>query len=296
MSYNKKELADIFRDMFTACGSGYNGMSPATLKGFLPQITDLLKCNKDKHWRKLCFDIDNQKAQYYLELTPKELIHYNGMSLKDWKEEDITRKDVLVALDSNWHKLTPSAVKSNKKISKHLTNNDILRIAKKQLYYIHDYKHNRYDLINPYWLECLKLNNKSFLDNNLATWIKYLGIVYWFIPREEYKQFADKLTLLKKLKAPDVVIQYASQLCSFALRYQGINPDRDYTKKEYVPLSADVNENAEFEVYLKMKGTQWNKEWTRRLDFEQHYQNNLFALNECLIAKYSNNKRKEQII
>lgn len=295
MSLNKDKFADMMKDMLSCCGSGYNGMSIATMKSFLPRITELLDCGKNTKWRKVCFDMDNQNAQSYLNLPPKELLKYNGMSLKDWKEEDITRKDVLVALDSAWHKLTPTAVRMNKKIRKHLTNKDILNLASEQLYYVHDYHHKCYDLPNPYWLECLNPKDKMPFLPNFKSWIDYLNIVYWFVPREEYKHFADKLSLLKKLKAPETVVNYASQLCSFALRYTAENPERDYSKKKYVLLSADINENEEFEVYLKMKGINWHKEWSNRLEHEQHYQDNLFALNECLIAKYDKQEKENTI-
>ena len=294
MSIDKEQLANLVRSMLQSCGSGYNGMSVATMKGYLPQLTELLNCSKNKHWRKVCFDLDNQNAQSYLHLTPKELIHYNGMSLKTWKEEDITRKDVLIALHSSWHQLTPNTIYTNKKIRKHLTDKDIIHLAFEYPYYVHNYRHTCYTLLNPFWLECLRKplpTLKTFND-----WKDQLGIVYWFLPREDYKHFANKLELLKKLHAPEDVIQYASQLCSFALRYTAVNPDRDYCKKEAVSLSCDINENIEFEVYLKMKGIDWHKEWSRNLDHEQHYQDNLFALNECLIAKYSNNKRKEKVL
>jgi len=293
MKYNSEKFAELVRNMIKSCGSGYDGMSVATMKGYLPQLTELLGCAKDKHWRKVCFDMDNAHAQSYLKLSPKELIQYNGMSLKDWKEEDITRKDVLVALDSAWHKLTPMAVCKTKKIRKHLTNKDILTIAFEQPYYVHDYRHTCHTLINPLWLECLDTkdhplsNLKSFKD-----WRDYLGIVFWFVERGEYRDYKRCLDLLKKLNAPYVVIQYALDLSNFAQRYNLVNPERDYTKKMAVALSACQEENDEFEVYLKMKGINWHKEWNNHLAHEQHYEDNLFALNECLIAKYDKQEKE----
>lgn len=298
MSTNKIDnFAQIVKDMLNDCGTGYNGMPIATMKSYLPKLTAIFNCNKNKEWRKVCFDMDNQNAQKYLKLKPKELIAYNGMSLKDWDEEDITRKDVLVALDSAWHKLTPMTVRKNKKIRKHLTNKDIIKLAMSQLYYVHDFQHKCKELINPLWLECLDPGKDHPFKHlkSIKEWRDYLGIVHWFVERNEYKDYTKRIDLLKKLQAPSIVIQYALDLSNFTARYKLANPETDYTKKTTVALSTDDNENAEFEVYLKMKGVEWHKHWSNWLAHEQHYQECLFALNECLIAKYDK-QEKENII
>ena len=289
-----KKVIDIVRDMFSRCNCGY-GMSVATMRSYLEPLTKALKCQNDKDWQQLCFDWNNNKAQEYLQLSPKELINFNGMAIKNWPEDKITRKDILTAIDAREHALTPATILSQKKLRKHLKNIDYVNLAKKNPMYIHDYNNQTYTLPNLLWLKCLDKNDHSLAKlkglKSFEDWLQYIDIAYYLLDRT--LDTSECVNILTKLGAPSNVINYASELYEFKRRYEVVNPYLDWGKKIAVPLSSDPQESAEFETYLKMINAHYNDEWNSNLRYDQHYQDAIFGLRQCLIAKY--NKQQKEI-
>ena len=290
---NKKDIdnfIDTIADIHISCQSGY-GMSPATFKATLGKFTEIMHLKKNKHWQELCFDIDGNRAQEYLQLSPKELLKYNGMSLCKWNAEDISRKDVLKAINANHHSLTPTAVCSNKGIQSKLRNKDIVMLATtKNSYSVIDRDYIHHNLPNLFWLRCINKEDTAF--NRITglrksiDWINYIGLIYYFAERINHKNFNMFLDTLHKLNAPKKVMEYAAMLNSYAVRYSLANGKLPtWNRKTNVAFTSDDDLNAEFETYLKMKGYKYHKDWNADMGKDEHYKENLYALHECLIAK-----------
>lgn len=289
---NKKDIDSficMIADVYRGCQVGY-GMSPATFKGTLVKFTDIMHLKKNKRWQELCFDIDGNAAQEYLQLSPKELLKHNGMSLLKWNTEDISRRDVLKAINAKHHNLTPSAICSNKGIRSKLRNKDIVELAKTNSYGVltKDYMHR--NLPNLFWLRCINKEDTAF--NRITglkkpiDWINYIGLVHYFADRTEHKNFNMFLDILHKLNAPKQVMEYAATLNSYVTRYCLANGKLpSWGKKTNVAFTSDDDLNAEFETYLKMKGYKYHKDWNSDMGHDEHYKENLYALHECLIAK-----------
>ncbi|MCR4715901.1 MAG: hypothetical protein K5656_01850 [Lachnospiraceae bacterium] len=292
------KLVDIFRDMFRNCNCGY-GMSVATMRGYLEPLTKALKLNKDKNWQTLCFDWNDNAAQEYLKLKPVDLLRYNGMSLVNWDEKDINKRVIDMAINARKHELTPTAIYNTRKIRSKLSNAYFVQLAENNHLHWHDTKNNLYELVNHYWLKCMNKKDKSLAEikhlKSFNDWVNYLDCVHFFIERTEYKRFDHYIDIVKSLNPPKDVISYITELRNFALRYQTVNHEIGYGKKVAVPLVLDKAENEEFETYLKIKGIDWHKEYKTEFRMDQHYEDNLLGLNECLLAKYNNNLRKETI-
>lgn len=290
---NKKDIDNFIytiADIYRSCQTGY-GMSPATFKSTLVKFTDIMHLKKNKRWQELCFDIDGNAAQEYLQLSPKELLKHNGMSLLRWNTEDISRRDVLKAIDANHHNLTPSAICSNKGIRSKLRNKDIVELATtKDSYSVLDKDYMHRNLPNLFWLRCINKEDTAF--NRITglkkpiDWINYIGLVHYFADRTNHKNFNMFLDTLCKLNAPKQVMEYAATLNSYATRYCLANGKLpNWSKKTNVAFTSDNDLNAEFETYLKMKGYKYRKDWNSEMGNEEHYKENLYALHECLIAK-----------
>lgn len=290
---NKKDIDNFIytiADIYRSCQTGY-GMSPATFKSTLVKFTDIMHLKKNKRWQELCFDIDGNAAQEYLQLSPKELLKHNGMSLLKWNTEDISRRDVLKAIDANHHNLTPSAIYSNKGIRSKLRNKDIVMLATtKDSYSVLDKDYMHRNLPNLFWLRCINKEDTAF--NRITglkkpiDWINYTGLVHYFADRTNHKNFNMFLDTLCKLNAPKQVMEYAATLNSYATRYCLANGKLpNWSKKTNVAFTSDNDLNAEFETYLKMKGYKYRKDWNSDMGHDEHYKENLYALHECLIAK-----------
>ena len=300
MKQNLTEFTNIIKHMCDACSTGY-GMPISVMRGQLKGLTEALNLQKNAEWRKLCFNWNAGDAKDYLQLTPKELIKFNGMSLRNWDAKDITRKDILTAINSQQSHLTPMAVHNNKKIRDKLTNKDIVKIATERLYHADDYTNTIYTMPNLYWLSCIKKSDVSVTSlmklKSFTDWVTKLGLVYYFLDRSNHKKFDFLRKVVKQLGAPKKVLEYMLDLDNFACRYSIANGyKQDWGKKTAVALSTNEDENAEFETYLKMKGIDLCKTWNSALHRDEHYQRNLFGLHECLIAKYNNNTKERNTI
>ena len=300
MKQNLTEFTNIIKHMCDACSTGY-GMPISVMRGQLKGLTEALHLQKNDEWRKLCFNWNAGDAKDYLQLTPKELIEYNGMSLRNWDAKDITRKDVLTAINSQQSHLTPRAVHDNKKIRDKLTNKDIVKIATERSYHADDYTNTIYTMPNLYWLSCIKKSDVSVTSlmklKSFTDWVTKLGLVYYFLDRSDHKKFNFLRKVVKQLGAPKEVLEYMLDLDNFACRYSIANGyKQDWGKKTAVALSTNEDENAEFETYLKMKGIDLCKTWNSALHRDEHYQRNLFGLHECLMSKYNNNIKERNTI
>ena len=293
-----KELTELFGHLLNLADNKYGGLPVSTFRSYLREFTDTLGLQHNKEWQRLCFQWNDNAAQEYLQLNPKQLLKYNGMSIKDWKEEDITSKDVLKAIKAEFHPLTAATIKSNKKLRKHLKNIDILAQANDQRIHVYLYNNTGYRLLNLEWLLLMTDEGRTLKDIlellTFEDWHKWLMFPYYFLDRHEYKRWDGIAAKLRRLKLPKDVSNYLTELTNYVARYQISNPTIDYRPKNNVRLSVDENENAEFETYLKMKGIEIPK-WTSEMRMEEHYHKSLLALDECLTAKYSNNNRKETI-
>lgn len=287
--HDKQQLIELIKSLYSQCCSGY-GMSPATFKSYFRDFTDIAKLKYEKKWRDLCFSVAGNEAQEYLQLHDRNLLIYNGMSIKRWHPESITKEDVIKAIRASYHPLTPSTIQHNKKLRCKLTNADIVKFAAEFPYNVHD-DDGYYKLPNIYWLQLLNKKDTSLAKlaklNTPLKWIKYLGIAQYFLDRPGIHIVAESLTkLLKDQNAPQEVLDYAKKIRDYQSRYTNANPKIGWETKKAVMLSEDSNEDAEFETYLKMKGHRWHKEWNCNLKHEQHYREGLMALSECLITKY----------
>ena len=293
-----KELINTLGHLLNLSDNSYGGLRVSTFRTYLREFTDVLGLRKNKEWQKLCFQWNDNTAQEYLQLSPKELLAYNGMSIKDWKEEDISRKDVLKAIKAEFHPLTAAAIKTNKKLRKHLKNIDILAQANNQRIHVYLYNNTGYRLLNLDWLVLMNNEGRTLKDilelNTFKDWHDHFLFPYYFLDRREYKRWDGIATKLRRLNLPKDVSNYLTELTNYAARYQVSNPTIDYSRKTKVKLSVVEEENDQFETYLKMKGIEIPK-WNNEYKFEEHYHRSLLALDECLRAKYSNNLRKETI-
>ena len=293
-----KELINTLGHLLNLSDNSYGGLRVSTFRTYLREFTDVLGLRKNKEWQKLCFQWNDNAAQEYLQLSPKELLAYNGMSIKDWKEEDISHKDILTALKTEFHPLTASTISTNKKLRKHLTNKDILNQANNQRKHAYLYNSTGYRLLNLDWLKLLNKNDHSIGDilklKSFKDWHDTFLFPYYFLDRKDMSDIHKAATKLHALNLPKDVDAYLIELTNWICRYVISNPTVDWGKKSSVKLSVDPDENDQFETYLKMKGVDIPK-WNNSMQYEEHYHRSLLALDECLMAKYSNNLRKETI-
>lgn len=296
MTKDLKQFTNIIRNILEESNHGY-GLSLASARHFIPLLTEALELHKNKHWQKLCFDY-NTNAQDYIKLNQQDLLQYNGMSLCNWDEDKINKKYIFTAINASKHPLTPGAVSRCKKIRKLLNNKDILKLAKEQGYATSDYNYTHYNVPNPFWLKCLDKKNIDMSKlaglKTLEDWVTYFGLPFFLLDRTGYKRFEQECHTILQLNPPKELQLYLNEIFAFAVRYNTANPQVNWGKKETVLLSLNLDEQYQFETYLKMKGYNYIKDWNSSLRYDEHYQNNLFALHECLIAKYI--KRKEQVI
>ena len=82
-----KELTKLFGHLLDLADNKYGGLPVSRFRSYLREFTDTLGLQHNKEWQKLCFQWNGNQAQEYLQLNPKELVEYNGMSIKNWKEE-----------------------------------------------------------------------------------------------------------------------------------------------------------------------------------------------------------------
>ena len=293
-----KELTELFGHLLNLSNNKYGGLPVSTFRSYLREFTNTLGLQHNKDWQKLCFQWNDNAAQEYLQLNPKQLLKYNGMSIKDWKEEDITSKDVLKAIKAEFHPLTAAAIKSNKKLRKHLKNIDILAQANNQRITAYLYNNKKYRLLNLDWLLLMTDEGRTLKDilelKTFEDWHTWFMFPYYFLDRREYRRWDDIASKLHRLKLPKDVSNYLIELTNYAARYQISNPTIDYRPKNNVKLSVDLDENAQFETYLRIKGIEIPK-WNNEMSMEEHYHRSLLTLDECLTAKYSNNNRKETL-
>lgn len=294
-----KELTDLLGHLLNLSDNKYGGLPVSTFRSYLREFTDTLGLQHNKEWQKLCFQWNGNQAQEYLQLNPKELVEYNGMSIKDWKEEDIKRKDVLKALTAKFHPLTASTIKSNKKLRKHLKNIDILAQANDKRIYVYLYNNTGYRLLNLDWLQLMDDNGRTLKDilelNTFKDWHDHFLFPYYYLDRRDMSDINKITAKLRTIQGlPDYVNKYLTELTNWICRYVISNPKIEYRPKTNVKLSVDPDENDQFETYLKMKGIEIPK-WKNSMQLEEHYHKSLLALDECLMAKYNNNLEKETI-
>ena len=291
-----KAFINLIQDMLVTCKKGY-GMQLAYMRHQLEPLTKIMGLENNKDWQQLCFNWNAIDAQSYLKLTKSELLEHNGMSLRSWDANKITKEHIFKALTTKQHPLTPAAVLKCIKIKNKLTTADILKLAKDKPYIVDDYNYIHHCIINPEWLKCLpkKVNLAKLVElETLKDWIDYFGLPIFFLDRRDRNKFNAYKRLILSFNPPDEVKKYLSELFNFITRYSTVNPSLSWDKKQVVPLSLDPIECQNFETYIRIKGYEYHKEWKTSMKMEEHYESALKVLHECLLAKYNNNLRKEK--